>query len=293
MPETIRYYRKPLPTIQDIIVAKLTSIPKKSGIYAECIDYPELKLFIPPTEISRRKVNLQNFFSQDKLYPVLTLGVDEGKKLVDVSYSKINEKDRKEHMEKFAIYQKIYKLGLEASSAYSIFSGIDMDLATETIFDISVWDIFDKFTEDSEASGKVNDFYLSILEDPSLLFNKSKGVDIPDFDEYKSKFIESIKNKIKICDLTLSAVVTLICLQDGAVNRIKSCLKSDLNQKVQIRYIGSPRYEVIASGSDRTLAEGAINTAISTIRANCEKYGVEFGECSKVCIQKDKQYTFH
>lgn len=307
MPNIIRYYRKTFPVAKDILVAKITGISDEGGIYADCVEYPDLKLFILPTEIAKRVVNLHKMFSPDRLYPVLTLNVDINKKLADVSYSKINETDRANYLEKFSTFQKIYKLGLEASELYSSFFGIELDQATDFIFNRTLWNIFELFIKNEDTPKSINEFYISLLENPSRLFNTNtkqddkvpenlsekevKQMDNERFDEYKEYFIQNIKKRIKITDIVLSAEISLVCLQNGAVERIKNTLKSDIDPKIQIN-ISSPRYKIVATDSDKSSAEQLIKDTISLIQSNCEKFGVKFIKQSEICIQKNKSYTF-
>lgn len=304
---SIRYYRKNFPVVNDIIVAKITEISNDVGIYAECIEYPNLRLFISPTEISKRRVNAHKFFSKDKLYPVITLVVDSNKSIIDVSYLKMKEADRTRYSEKFSIIQKIYKLGLEASEFYSSFFKIDIDQAMNIVFDRTIWNIFDDTPSDitfdttspdtPETSllyvtmeskiQDINDLYISILEDPSKLF-RGRICDI-----YKTQFIQHIKKRIKISDIVLTSEITLLCLQDSAVERIKNTLTFGIDPKIQIRYISSPRYEIITNDYSKSVAEELMNKTISTIKNNCEIYGVKFVKNSELCVLKEKTCVFN
>lgn len=291
MTSDIRYYRKTFPFPNDILIAKITEIAD-TGVYAKCVDYPTLKLFICPTEISYRKVNLRQFFSPEKLYPVRTLNVYKDTNIVDVSYSKITEKDRNDHLEKFAIYQKIYKLGLEASDFYSSFAERDQDYSTNYIFDKTVWPIFDKFWTDKCTTIYINDFYTSVLEDPSKFFADSSSDNTLDElnSDYKEKFVQNIRKKIKISDVVLTTEIILICLEGNAIERIKNTLNID-NPKVQIRYT-SPRYELIVCMDNKTNAEQLMEHSISTIKENCDKFNVNFVKHTDICVKKDKQWIY-
>lgn len=288
MSNNIRYYRKLFPVAEDIITAKITGISDDDGIYADCVEYPDLKLFILPTEIKKRKINLRKFFSPDKLYPVLTLSVDINKKLADVSYKKINENDRSNYLEKFYVLQKIYKFGLEVSKLYSSFTGIELFQSIEFIFDKTIWNIFDEFTEHDKNIEDINEFYMSLLEDPLKLFNEDNSLD-----EFKEYFIQNIKKRIKITDIVLSTEIKLICLQTGAIEKIKNTLKTDIDSAVQIKCISSPRYELIVTNRDKSKAEELINNTIEIIKNNCGKFNVNFLEQSNICVLKDKIYSFN
>lgn len=290
----IRYYKNKIPFSQDILIAKITNI-SENGVYANSVEYPHLKLFIPLTEISKRKTNVKKLFSPDKLYPVLVLDINIQGNLVDVSYNKISDKDKKIYLERFLSLQKIYKLGLEAAKEYSLFCNIDNNDAQECIFSCTIWNIFDKFIKDKKLSEYINDFYISLLENPLNLFNEfSDNVSISDkFDEYKERFVENIKKRIKISDVVLSVEITLVCLQNSALEKIKKALKVDLDPKVQLRYISSPRYELVATCNNKLLAEQLLKNSVDIIKNNCKNQGVRFINHSDIIVQKEKSYIFN
>ncbi|AYV84266.1 MAG: eukaryotic translation initiation factor eIF-2 alpha, partial [Hyperionvirus sp.] len=155
-----RYYEKTVPNVGDILVVKITKISDNKGAYAESAEYPDLKIFILPTEINRRVVNVKKFFSPDKLYPTRVLFVDPVKHLVDVSYSKLNDKEKLEYLERFTIYQKIFRIAVDINTLYNN----DGD----TIFKNTVWHIFDNLCHESNET--VSNYYTSILEDPYIFF---------------------------------------------------------------------------------------------------------------------------
>lgn len=290
----IRYYRKKYPEINDILIAKITNISKSinnSGIYAESVEYPDLKLFIPLTEISRRKINLNKFFSPEKLYPMSVLNIDIDKNYADISYNKISENEKSKYFEKFNIYQKIYKIGIEASEIYSQFFNINIDESSEYIFDNIIWNIFDKCTGFDEI--KTYELYTSLLENPYRLFDKFEQNKSDEMKSFCDEYVGIISKKIKISNPILLTEITLICLENEAVNKLKSTLTTNINPKVQIKYIASPRYEIITSEDTILLSQEMINTTIETIKQNCEKFGVKFIKQSDIIVQKNKTYIFN
>jgi translation initiation factor 2 alpha subunit (eIF-2alpha) len=278
----VRYYRKSFPDCNDTLIAKITEF-SDSGVYADSIEYPGLKLFIPKTEISKYNVNLQKLFSSNDLYPVLVLNTYKDKNIADVSYIKLSDKERNEHLEKFSIRRKIYRLGLEANKAYSLFSGTEDCSTASYIFGKTVWPIFE---HDSGDKCYLEELYTSLLEDPHKLF---VGSESEQFNEYKEHFVQDVKKKIKISDVVLTIEISLLCTENNAIERIKNTLK--INSNVQIRY-KSPKYELIATANDKTNAMSLLRQAIDEIKDNCERFKVSFVKQGDVCVLKDKTYVF-
>ena len=279
--KSIRYYKKLFPDIRDVIIAQISEEPSKNGVYANCIEYPDLNLLILPTEINKRKVNLKKFFSPDKFYPVQVLNIDQNKKHADVSYSKINEIDRNNYLEKFYIQQKIYKIGCETSKIYANYYAKDIDESMDIIFDTVIWDIL-------ISESNIQEIYEKILEDPLLLFHENNQ----NLDEFKNKFLTDIKKKIKISDIVLSVEFNLICLESGAIDRIKNVLKISTDNKINIKCISSPRYEIIVTENNKQEAEKLIHDTIKIIKDNCDKYCVKFTKQEDIHILRDKTYSF-
>lgn len=275
-----RYYNKMTPDMGDILIITVDKISEYGGVYCNCSEYPDQMFFIPPTEIAKRKVNVDKFFVPETFYPVIVLNKNENQKITDVSYSKVPEKDREDHLERYRIYQKIYKLGLEACD----FCSAD-DNDCEQIFDLTVRSIFNKFSDNKDSTKTVQEFYINMLENPVLFFGDSKL-------DFQDDFIENIKKRIKITDVLLACEITLMCLQNEAVQKIKNVLKNDIDPKVQIRYIASPRYEILVSSSDKDNAKQLIDDTIKIIKKNCKEYGVEFVKSSEIIVLKEKNYSF-
>lgn len=292
-----RYYQKTVPSCGDILVVKITKISDNKGAYAESAEYPDMKIFILPTEISRRAVNVQKFFSPHELYPTRVLFADAGKRLADVSYSKLNEKERLEYLERFSIYQKIFRIALDVNTLF--FNEGDNDTEPESvpvpvpvpvpvvddiIFRNTVWKIFDNLI--GETNIVVANYYNSILEDPSKFFQYAK--DIPK--DFIEKYITRLKQRIKISDVILTAEVTILILKNDAVTKLKNILKNDIDPKVEIEYLSSPRYKLIASAYEKADAESLIKKTILTLEENCKKFEGKFIKATDITVQKEKTY---
>src|SRR5437870_5042472 len=107
---SIRYYNKEFPLERDVLIVRITEI-LDGGARAESLEYPNLHIYILPTEIAKYKTNLHKLFSPTKLYPVYIMNIYPQKNIADVSYKKITEEDREKYCERFSVYQKIYELG--------------------------------------------------------------------------------------------------------------------------------------------------------------------------------------
>ena len=176
----VRFYKKNVPDMGDILIVTVDKISEYGGIYCNCLEYPDLVFFIPPTEITKRKVNLQKFFVPETCYPVIVLNKNEDQNITDISYSKVPQKDREDHLERYHIYKKIHKFGLEACE----FCSADNQEDKERIFNTTVWIIFNNFSDNKDSTKIVQEFYTNMLEDPLLFFGDSCL-------EFRNEFIEN------------------------------------------------------------------------------------------------------
>ena len=105
-------YDRIYPSEKDTVIVSLDEITE-NGIRGKCIDYPECSVFVPLTEVSRKRVNLKKYLIREKKYSMYVLAVNRYNKIIDVSNTKISEKEKQEALCKFEEYDKIKNLGTE------------------------------------------------------------------------------------------------------------------------------------------------------------------------------------
>ena len=299
------YYTKESPKTEDIIVVRLTNITD-NGIYGECITYPEYKVFLVMTEVSKRKqkVNVAKMFSPEKKYAVVVTNINTEMKIIDISYSKVHDSDQKGVIERHYYYEKIYNLGQDLIKMYT-----KLAKETGTYSETEINDMFKNIVQmqldnlenenlllnNQEKLENVKDKYLTYLEDPKAFFEKYEiNPERKSFiNELINEFVHNINKRVKISDVIISCDITLCVLTESAVNIIKKILTDNIdNKNIKIEHISSPKYRI-------TVTEKRINQAKTTLDKCCliikeninlsEKITLEVPE--KYTIIKDKEYS--
>lgn len=188
--------------------------PNDLGIYVNLVDYDMMEAYIPLSELTKWKVNIQKIFRYDKIYPCIIHTIDTTNNFINLSYIKIKELERERLLEQFTYAQKLNEIcevaNKNSSTKYSFLE--------QYMFNDST----------------IENLYKSVLENPIKYFSEETG--------------EFIKSKIKI-ELyeSLKHFKLIICQEDG-LNKLKQILtlfQSYLNENNisgLIECISSPIY---------------------------------------------------
>ncbi len=214
------YYNIPdnLPPMDSICFVELADYnmkPTDLGVYVKIIDYDSREAFIPLTEISKWKTNLQKIFKHGKIYPCSVFSYDTN--IINLSFMKIKEEKREPLLEQFMFAQKIVEIQTFLE---------EMGFKTDSLLDPSMYDDL-----------SVKDLYNNILLNPNKYFGEKEA--------------ELIKTKIKIdfCE-SYKEFKLIICQEDG-LNKLKQSLQlfskyleSYLSDKLEIKLecVSSPVY---------------------------------------------------
>lgn len=267
------YYSKTQPEKQEIIIVKLKQITE-TGVYGESINYPHYTIFLVGTEISRKKKNLQNYLSPDILYPVFVLNVNEDLKIIDVSYMKINEEDKKKSLEIHKINELIYNLGYD----YISFMDKNDKELNEKMFNDFTHKYTKRITLDLLIEKKNIDMNLNEYYD--FLINPNKFIDIIDYDKVNQdrneNYLQDIKKRTTIIECVIECEFTLIALKNNGVEIIKKVLTDEIKfDNCVIEYVSSPKYKIVVTSQLNENEKDVINKLdmiIKTIETNNEKY---------------------
>ena len=128
------YYNIPdnLPPMDSICFVELADYnmkPTDLGVYVKIIDYDSREAFIPLTEISKWKTNLQKIFKHGKIYPCSVFSYDT--KIINLSFMKIKEDKREGLLEQFTYAQKIIEIQIFLE---------EMGFKTDSLLDPSMYD---------------------------------------------------------------------------------------------------------------------------------------------------------
>jgi translation initiation factor 2 alpha subunit (eIF-2alpha) len=218
------HYTEFTPQINTYCFFKLSPRRIKSddlGIEVLLCDYNNLEVFIPITEINRKKFNITTFFKPETIYPGIVNSVND--KFINISYSKIKEEKREKLLKAFEIQTKIYTIISKLRSLYP-----DSNILNPITVDFT-----DKNYEELEM------IYKNILLKPDEITS----------DENVIKYI--INNR-KIAEPLYCQHFMLTIINNNGLEILKKILKH-IDEKYKVKIISSPLYSV--EFSDLTLLD--------------------------------------
>lgn len=309
------YYTKASPKCEEIVIVKLTEITE-NGIYGECVNYPQYKVFLLLTEISKKKYkqNIYKMFSPDKKYAVRVININDDMKIMDVSYSKIHESDQKNALEKHAYSERIYNLGQDIIKIYAKIASENNNYSEDVLTELFKYTVqipleqLEQLQNDSQDSNlnileKYKDKYLTCLEDPITFFDKFNEECLRDIDEEKkifydiviSEYVKNINKRVKISDVIVTCDISLCVISESAVDVIKDILSIDPNiSNIKIEHIASPKYRITCTDKRLNLAKISLDKICSIIKTNAEKYsnqGLSLDINQNYNTIRDKEYS--
>jgi translation initiation factor 2 alpha subunit (eIF-2alpha) len=106
----VYYYKKKLPSVDDIVIAKVEKI-SELGVEVSLTEYNGIRGFINCGEVSRKKrVNLNKLLTVGKDILLNVIQVDEIKQFVDLSKRTISDEDIKLFGEKHKLHIQLYNI---------------------------------------------------------------------------------------------------------------------------------------------------------------------------------------
>ena len=176
------------------------------------VDYNNLEVFIPITEINRKKFNITTFFKPETIYPALVYSIDNN--LINISYSKIKKEKKEKLLKSFEIQTIIVKFIKHLENKFS-----PKDILNPVHIDIS----------DLEQP-EVEKIYQKILLNPNEI---TTNIDIIAYINQNKKIIKPI----------YSQSFTLIVIEPNGLEILKTIL-NELNKKYDTKIIASPLYSI-------------------------------------------------
>jgi translation initiation factor 2 alpha subunit (eIF-2alpha) len=161
--------------------------PNDLGLYVNLVDYDMIEAYVPLSELTKWKVNIQKIFKYDTIYPCIVHNIDKTNKFINLSYIKIKEPERERLLDQYKYAERINNIceivNKDSSKKYK--------LLEQYMFNDS----------------SVQELYTDILQNPIKYFGEENGI--------------SIKSRIKI-ELyeSMKEFQLIICEEDG-LNKLK------------------------------------------------------------------------
>ena len=176
------------------------------GLYVNLVDYGMIEGYIPLTELTKWRVNIQKILKYDKIYPCIVHSID--KEIVNLSYYRIKEEERERLLNQFEYAQRINSMCELVKSKKLIESHMYNDSSIEELYKLILENPELYFSSDVidtikskitiEPYESLKEFKLIICEDDGI--NKLKKI-LGLFQEYISNTDNIDKNNIMNCSI--------------------------------------------------------------------------------------------
>ena len=276
----VYYYEKKLPSIDDIVIAKVKNI-SAYGVEVTLNEYDGIKGFINCNEVSRKKkVNLHKILTIGKDIFLNVIQVYEDKCYIDLSKRTITEDEIKQYTEKHKLhiqlynlfkhlYIKIYKVNLSekinddllhtfmCNTLFKIQQELENDYILEKIFNKETLSEIINLINYNLIS---NEEFISVLND--YIDNKVNRI--------KPELNENIKLMTYLCSGLADIKYTL------DYKSFSEYIELDKDYEIKINYISGSNYSIILEQRDFELTNNnTIENALLLIKKEIKKRAVE------------------
>ena len=241
-----------LPEIGEIVIATITKI-SDHGAYVTLDEYNKIQGFLHVSEIAPgwvRKVN--KYLKEGEKKVLLVKKIERGRKEIDLSLKQISKDQRKKKLldvKRFEKEQGILKNIQEKS-----------ELTTKQIDEIE-----DKFLL------KYDTVYDAML---NIAIKGSSEIDDLKLQKKVIATVEDICSKMKLPSVELRGILEISNNQSNGVELIKKTLSEAENvedAKIEITYLGAPRYRLSLVAQDFKTAEKSLKPILEKIEKNVKK----------------------
>ncbi len=164
--------------------------PNDLGLYVNLVDYDMMEAYIPLSELTKWKVNIQKIFRYDKTYPCIVHNIDKTNNFINLSYIKIKEPEHERLLKQFNFAERINNIcelvNKDSSKKYNL---LEQDMFNDST---------------------IEELYTKILENPIKYFGEEHGKHI------QSRITIELYESMKEFQL-------IICQEDG-LNKLKLVL---------------------------------------------------------------------
>lgn len=253
-----------VPKVGELVIASVAKI-SKFGAYCKLPEYNDLEVFLPVREVSSGWIkNIREHIHEGQKLVCTVTFYDKQKGTIDVSLKRVSPSNSKE---------KIRTYNLEKRLAALFSQSIKMAKEQPNKEEL----IKTAFSEFNTYTNLVQNATNNTKE-----FNQSK---LPKkLKEAIIKVLESNKKQKKYIVAYTATIYTYNTL--SGASELKAIMSSIKNLGVDIKYVGAPKYRLLAEGEDYTAAEGKIRKVEELIKQKLKK-GVF--EIEKEKLRKEKE----
>jgi len=244
---------KKLPELGEIVIVTVKEVTGH-GAYVTLDEYDNLTAFLHISEIATGWIrNIERYVKPKQKTVLKVIRVNPTRSEVDLSLKQVTGEEKKSKVievkkdEKGANFMDIIKTKL----------GYDQNQMREL----------------EEKIAQKYDFIYDAFEAVGI-----KGTDVLASLELKPEVVEAIElesKKIQIPHIEVRAVLEIAVKKGDGIDIIKNILSSvegsKNNSKIDITYVGAPKYRITVTAENFKIAEKSLNQALEKIKSNIEK----------------------
>jgi translation initiation factor 2 subunit 1 len=240
------------PNINDVVICKVTKIAD-FGVFAELLEYENIEGFIHISQISSTWIkNIHNHVKQNQIRAAKVLKVDEDKKHIDLSFSRITAGDEKRKISE-------YRLFLRSQSLLGVVAK-ELDISLEKIWE----DIADPIIEKDSSLYKG---FLNILKHGGDYYSEIDK-------KYHKVLFEILDKNITLKDKDIIGVMSITATNPSFFENIKKALvdAQEKNKDCKITYYGPGKYELKVTSKEFKQSAKRFDEIIKDLSKNLKKY---------------------
>lgn len=241
-----------LPELGEIVLATVSKV-SDHGAYVTLDEYNNVQGFLHVSEIAPGWVrNIGRYVKEGEKKVLVVKKVRSERREIDLSLKQISKDQKKKKLLEVKRYEK-GKTIIQSVKETAKISEKDTEALEDSIF--SKYD-------------SVYDAFLDVARKGIVVFNELK---LP---KKTISAIEEVSSKIKLPSVEIRGILEITSTKPDGVEIIKKILgniKNDGNSKVEITYVGAPKYRISVSSGDFKSAEKTLKPIISDIQTAIEK----------------------
>ena len=248
------YKKKGKPEVGDTVICTVNKILYHS-VFVSIDDYENLEGMIHISEIAPGRIrNLRDYVVEGKKIVCSVLNINpQGN--IDLSLRRVNTAQMVNKLKDYKQEEKAEKL-LEQI-------GKEFKMNISKVYDVIGYKIIEKY-------GGLYFFLQNVVEKGKEVIDEFKPN--PQFAEV---LYETIKEKIKPIEVSVSGTLTLKSYNGSGVDDIKSILLKIIEKKVSVQYLGAPKYKLSVISKDYKSAENIMKNAVDYAISSAKKLDCE------------------
>jgi translation initiation factor 2 subunit 1 len=255
---------KIIPLVGELVIASVTKI-SKFGAYCKLPEYNDLEVFLPTREVSSGWIkNIREHIHEGQKLVCSVIYHDKEKGTIDISLKRVSPSASKEKIRSYNLEKRLSAVFLQAVKTA-------------------------KEQENKEALIKTatTEFgtYTNLVQNATNSTNEFAQSKLPK--KVKELILKELESKRKQKRFLVAYLATLYTFNTvSGASELRGIMSSIKELGVDVKYIGAPRYRLLAEGSDYASAEAKIKKAEMLVKDRLKK-GVF--ELEKEKLKKEKE----